>query len=353
MTKGIGALLKANIKSMLISVLVLGLFGSLYAFLSSQPEMVADNNLRVEEPSLEPPSLASKRAEFDESKFPGNPFLKDEGMAVSVEQLPVEDSIIESAEVEQVAGVTSEAGVELVSLEVAPEVPETIGEQAVVTADSEQNNVKETDELQDEKLAEAAEVEELAAREMVVDTLAEKKADVELVEVDEVQLVDVPSTTDVSVIADVDDFIDLNLVGDAPLEMVLLEGDELILDDVNEGLSKFGALIDKSIAKSPVDLSVDEVSEASDETVIQKSPVIATVMIPDADKALMTGTDKVSLEYQATMAKLVEVKQQVAEADAENSRLKEKFSSVVNQNRELAILIRDIDVQIKTLTAAN
>ena len=307
--------MKVNIKNTLIGLLVLGFFGLIYVVLSSKPEMVADSKLRVEEPPLQSPSALIQSANLDQSieinvseaEFEA---LQDEGeLVATTEQAPIDQVVEES--------VSPFADAEPVDYLKQVPLIETI-----VVLDGESTT---QEELAENELSES---------------------------------ISALSTTDVSVISASDEFINLNLVETKPIEMVLIEGDDLILDDVNEGLGKFESVIAVYTTKSEVSDELVQSADIDTITTVKEKPeevfeVGSVIEVSDVDQELMMGTDKVSLEYQATMKKLLDVKRQMVAADAENARLKAKFSSVVDQNRELAILIRDIDVKIKTLTASN
>lgn len=302
---------------MLIGLLIFGLFGALYAFLDSKPEMVAHNNLRVEEPPLQSPRSVVQTLDTD--------------LADSEESLvsTLNDAVLEK-EVER--------GFDQV---VQPAVPIS---SAPLIKEEDDQQIASVDEAVPEVITEA--VPEVVTEESVT-----VQTDAFVADVDE--SVDQLSTTDVTVIDRSDDFINLNLVETKPIDMVLIEGDDLILDDVNEELSKFEHILPKSVDDAAVESPLAVLSDVVVDTPTEITPKPLVVEIPDVDQALMVGTDQVSREYQNTMSKLLNVKQQIAEADIENERLKVKFSSVVDQNRELAILIRDIDIKIKTLTASN
>ena len=302
---------------MLIGLLIFGLFGALYAFLDSKPEMVAHNNLRVEEPPLQSPRSVVQTLDTD--------------LADSEESLvsTLNDAVLEK-EVER--------GFDQV---VQPAVPIS---SAPLIKEEDDQQIASVDEAVPEVITEA--VPEVVTEESVT-----VQTDAFVADVDE--SVDQLSTTDVTVIDRSDDFINLNLVETKPIDMVLIEGDDLILDDVNEELSKFEHILPKSVDDAALESPLAVLSDVVVDTPTEITPKPLVVEIPDVDQALMVGTDQVSREYQNTMSKLLNVKQQIAEADIENERLKVKFSSVVDQNRELAILIRDIDIKIKTLTASN
>lgn len=302
---------------MLIGLLIFGLFGALYAFLDSKPEMVAHNNLRVEEPPLQSPRSVVQTLDTD--------LADSEELLVST----LNDAVLEK-EVERGFDQVVQPAVSISS---APLVKEEDDQQ-----------IASVSEAVPEVITEA--VPEVATEESVT-----VQTDAFVADVDE--SVDQSSTTDVTVIDRSDDFINLNLVETKPIDMVLIEGDDLILDDVNEELSKFEHILPKSVDDAALESPLAVLSDVVVDTPTEITPKPLVVEIPDVDQALMVGTDQVSREYQNTMSKLLNVKQQIAEADIENERLKVKFSSVVDQNRELAILIRDIDIKIKTLTASN
>ena len=309
--------MKVNIKNTLIGLLVLGFFGLIYVVLSSKPEMVANSTLRVDEPPLQSPSALIQSANLDQAV-----------------EINVSEAEFEALQYQSELATTAEAAI---TGQVA-EVEESISPFA---------DAEPVDYLKQVPLLETI---------VVLD--GESTTQEELAENELSESISALSTTDVSVISASDEFINLNLVETKPIEMVLIEGDDLILDDVNEGLGKFESVITKYTTKPEVSDGLIQSGDIETTTTAIEKPeevfeVGSVIEVSDVDQELMMGTDKVSLEYQATMKKLLDVKRQMVVADAENARLKAKFSSVVDQNRELAILIRDIDVKIKTLTASN
>ena len=312
--------------------------------------MVADKRLIVEEEPLQTPSFRAEQLGGDTLELStelDNAVLADDEVIQSAESVNAELATNVSSEPETLGlidrSATSDinpfaadegyANIEAPEAPEVPEAPETMEEAAVVPQLETVLVIDESGQVADAMIAEAMDSPELAS----------------------------VSTTDVAVIPSPDEFIDLNLVEEEPLEMVLLEGDELIMDDVNEEMGKYKAIVEsvaqneevKDIALASEEASAP-VTDATNPFAEKEVMSIATpIVIPEVDEALMSGKDPISLEYQSTMAKLLDVKQQMAEADAENARLKARFSSVVNQNRELAILIKDIDIKIKSLTAAN
>ncbi|RVU83941.1 hypothetical protein EOL70_14110 [Leucothrix sargassi] len=336
-----------NFKNILIGLLVLGFFGLIYAFLGSSPEMVADKRLIVEEEPLQTPSFRAEQFSGDTLELStelDNAVLADDEVIQSAESVNAELATNVSSEPEALGLIDRSAtsdinpfaadeGYANIEAPEAPEAPEAMAEAAVVPELETVLVIDESGQVADAMIAEAMDSPELAS----------------------------VSTTDVAVIPSPDEFIDLNLVEEEPLEMVLLEGDELIMDDVNEEMGKYKAIVEsfaqneevKNIALASEEASAP-VTDVTNPFAEKEVMSIATpIVIPEVDEALMLGEDPISLEYQSTMAKLLDVKQQMVEADAENARLKARFSSVVNQNRELAILIKDIDIKIKSLTAAN
>ena len=325
-----------NIKNILIGLLVVSFFGLLYAFLSSQPEMVADTSLRVEEEPLHTPHFSAQaEVEVEGEKSVELGAVLDEVAAVKIDA-PVLNEIIaedKSLTVEQLAVVNPNPFLDTADTEVDAVTVTQVDPVAPIETMVEEQDTKEV----------TAEVVEDGFEESDIAITG----DIERQSDDDVSF---HSTTDVAVIENSGEFLDLNLVETKPIEMVLIEGDDLILDDVNEGLGKFQSLISQTATGPPAISVTEEVSSVE----LEKPPtVISAIEIPEVDEALMNGTDEISLEYQAVMAKLIKVKEQMVEADAENVRLKKKFSSVVDENRELAILIKDIDIKIKTLTTTS
>ena len=134
--------------------------------------------------------------------------------------------------------------------------------------------------------------------------------------------------------------LNLNDVKPAP-EMVLVEGDQLIVDDINQALVSF-------------DVGKAEIDEKVDPKVVATAQVKPSVFAaPDVDEALMEGDSEISKQYRATMAKLISINAKLRTADEENTQLQRQFEMSVMNNQQLAQIIRDIDDQIKTFTSTN
>lgn len=185
----------------------------------------------------------------------------------------------------------------------------------------------------------------------------------EEIETDELHVADEESS-DVMLISDQESFVDLNLAEPKPLESVLLEGDEIIIDDVNEALKKYQS---EHASSSEADQDKAQASPLSFKEGSSNLPIVSMVkpddenefqgqrlvVLPEPDEALMNGVDKISLEYQASYKKLKIASQRLKIANEENIALKGQFDDVANKNRKLAQIIRDIDVKIKELTVDN
>jgi hypothetical protein len=147
--------------------------------------------------------------------------------------------------------------------------------------------------------------------------------------------------SDVAIISDSSEFLDLNL-GDAKpeQEMVLVEGDQLIVDDVNESLITYKSDISE-------EASVDD----SAVTIASSKPSVFAV--PAIDENLMSGDSEISKQYRKIMSKLISINAKLRTADEENVQLRRQFEMSVLNNQQLAQIIRDIDDQIKAFTLTN
>jgi hypothetical protein len=308
--------------------------------------MVANSSHRIEEPPLETPNSTTQRASLEESSVVSIPDMVDGGQT---EVLSSAADVNPFQIVEPAQTYSEEEGVEYAKSTLPSEDVEV--EYVERTLSSEGEEVEHVEPVLSSE-EEVEYVKPVLSPEVVV-LAPEDNTPAEGIKVEPLESISTLSSTDVVVIDRSDDFLNLNLIETDPLSMVLVEGDQLILDDVNEGLSEFQSITGKDLDETVIEPEVVETSDIASEEIDQEQQLVVSIVVPDVDQELMQGTDKISLEYQASMAKLLEVKQQMAEADVENEKLKEKFSSVVNQNRELAILIRDIDMKIKTLTASN
>ena len=76
-------------------------------------------------------------------------------------------------------------------------------------------------------------------------------------------------------------------------------------------------------------------------------------VMPKVDPELMQGDSEISKQYRETMNKIISINAKLRDADTENAELQVQFEMAVDQNRQLAQIIRDIDTQIKALTITN
>lgn len=161
--------------------------------------------------------------------------------------------------------------------------------------------------------------------------------------------------SDVVLLTEGDGFVDLNLVEPKPIESVLIEGDEDIIDEVNAKLARLRSIEVTPPNKEDVPSAPESSGsnpfkvDSKSQSVPGEGQVSGVFVLPEVDEALMNGTDKISLDYQASYKKLKLIAENLKKADDENSDLKKHFDQVANENRRMAQMIRDIDEEIKAL----
>ena len=366
-------MLSSHKKNILIGLLAVGLFGLVYSFLGSRPEMIADESLRVAEVPrpefdrvINRPSSFKPEQAFDTVSTDGGVDVVQGSLAegesdqevsiladtVTVAPTALLSDVSDSEEMQQEEVITTEA---VDSGEVV--VPSEIAGLAdpyknPFKSGPRQHTPDQSFQKSDEEIATADE-DPMAT---IISDDSEGESFVNLTN-SEVPLLSEQQSG----------FLDLNLVEEKPIEITLLEGDEIIIDDVNETLGKFQRLVSEvSNEESSVPSSEPAVTSVSQVSMDMVSPFGTSannkslrdqaselVVLPSPDHELMNGTDAVSLEYQASYKKLESITDKLTAANEENSVLKNQFSKVADDNRKLAQIIRDIDEKIKVLTANN
>ena len=379
-------MLSSHKNNILIGLLVLGLFGLVYSFLSSRPEMIADESLRVTEvPRPEFDRVISRPSAFK----PTSTFDTDaiDNVAEAEEQETGGEHLV-SAMQETLAEDESgqEGGILSDTITVAPtallsdtpdseemDVRETLVSETVDSGEAEspveigalkdpyQNPFKSgprqnfPDEPSQHEDGETADDSENSIATVTPDD-SEGESFINLTNA-EVPLISEQQSG----------FLDLNLAEEEPIEVTLLEGDEIIIDDVNETLEKYqpqtAEVTTQEESVSSGESDVTSVSQTSMDIVSPfgvsadnkrlREQASELVVLPSPDHELMNGTDAVSLEYQASYKKLESITDKLKAANEENSALKNQFSKVADDNRKLAQIIRDIDEKIKVLTVNN
>lgn len=386
-------MLRSHKKNILFGLLALGLFGLVYGYLNSRPEMIADETLRVAEvprPELEravnrpsafkPDGLVADQ--FDNESSMGN--LPDTGETVKIggEHLvsAMQESLTSGGEDDYAEGDGAHevlAAPEAISGQIMSATDSTVttvdGDEQVsspnASLDQEQTIIASPKDPYQNPFKSGPRrhtPEPVESDEQVVAMDSEEGA-VITAETDEDTFIK-QSNSEVPLLSEQQSgFLDLNLTEEKPLEVVLLEGEDIIIDDVNEVLSKYQApneAVTTDVAVEPSDESpMASVSEVSMDIVSPFGLAAAQkgfgkqsadlVVLPDPDEVLMNGTDEVSLEYQSSYKKLQSITEKLKAANEENVSLKNQFSKVADDNRKLAQIIRDIDEKIKVLTASN
>jgi len=298
-----------------------------YSLFSSKPEIISDESLRVEEPVI--PGIESQVERAASA-----------GMrSISAANIEIESSL-ESKLIDQPVASYRE--------EIVSQVPETLqadplNPQLTLNSESEQIN---------------------AESEMAMSTVNDPS------DTDDVSE---QSEDPANALSDgSSDFLDLNLseLESTQPEIMLPEGDQLIVDDINQSLSQYKSVVSEGDKKMDASKDEKEVitkdTKGSEAMVIQDLPEniddTASVMIatkpsvftmPDVDESLMTGESEISKQYRQTMSKLISINAKLRDADEENAELKTQFEIAVSQNRQLAQIIRDINSQIEAHTLTN
>jgi len=320
-------MLKRKIKIILVGLFSVLFVGLVYSLFSSKPEIISDESLRVEEPVI--PGIESQVERAASA-----------GMrSISAANIEIESSL-ESKLIDQPVASYRE--------EIVSQVPETLqadplNPQLTLNSESEQIN---------------------AESEMAMSTVNEP---IDTDDVSEQSEDPADALSDGS-----SDFLDLNLseLESTQPEIMLPEGDQLIVDDINQSLSQYKSVASEGDKKMDASKDKKEVitknTKDSEAMVIQDLPEniddTASIMIatkpsvftmPDVDESLMTGESEISKQYRQTMSKLISINAKLRNADEENAELKTQFEIAVSQNRQLAQIIRDINSQIEAHTLTN
>jgi hypothetical protein len=372
-------MLKRNIKIILIGLLVLIFFGLIYSFLSSKPEIVSDTSMMSDEPVPPVPTLT--RSASDElvdidpvisagDVSEGLSEIQAPVVALDASESEVSDETAEVASTISVdAGGSDPEPISSDIAEVLAEVEETVSTEDQLDQDEPVQEVLVQPETQEAMPAQqvvseneqpsveiAEEGSELASVESGFDTTEEEQGTEPMLAVD----------SDVDVLPEQTGFLDLNLTETTSIDLKLIEGDDLILDDINEDLTKYQTVVatvatDPELVPETLESVEVELNSATGDTagievaetsvlVSGETPEPSVISIPDPDDELMNGVGELSEQYRETYAKLQLVTSKLSRADEKNKALKDRFVEAASQNREMDEKINLINQKIIELT---
>jgi hypothetical protein len=343
---------KRNIKIILVGLFSLILMVLAYSLLGNSPEIISDESLRIEEPAA--PSMKAE-IEIDSGNAVTLSPMSDSQIESSLESKlidqPVanyrEDLMANSEKISPVVipvGDTRMGGAEASSILEQNGIPKTnVADNSVLDAQMVATDLESPFRDDAIKRFELNNKRSEGEDSFLSFELKDEAKDVVAYEVDIVKQADqFEQKSDVAIIPDQTEFLDLNLSEVKPSNgMVLVEGDQLIVDDINQALIGY-------------DVEDTEVIEKNDaEVSVAPQPMASVFSAPDVDDALMQGDSEISKQYRETMAKLISINAKLRTADEENTQLQRQFEMSVMNNQQLAQIIRDIDDQIKTFTSTN
>ena len=344
---------KRNIKIILVGLFSLILMVVAYGLLGNSPEIISDESLRMEEPAA--PSMKAE-IEIDSDDIATPALMSGSQIESSLESKLIDSPV---ANYREDLMANSEAVTPVVVIPTS-EVPTELSEASSIL---EQNGIQKTGVpeslIMNDQVA-TIEVEspfrDAAIERFEMNNKRPEGGDsflsFELMKEEQAEMVSKSTLaepdnqfeqkSDVAIIPDQTEFLDLNLTETKPSqEMVLVEGDQLIVDDINQTLVSY-------------DVGASEVIEKDGTEVSSAPQVVASVFAaPDVDDVLMQGDSEISEQYRTTMAKLISINAKLRTADEENTQLQRQFEMSVMNNQQLAQIIRDIDDQIKTFTSTN
>ncbi len=338
-------MLKRNIKIILVGLFSLLFLGLVYGLFGAKPEIISDDSLRIEEPVI--PGLDAQVKRAMEASTPQSIPVSDAQQSIPVGDTPLGGSFDKDLTSQSLSGSqeiavsdeaqTAQQPVQAGIVDVAVDKPK------VPRADiSSSVNPFKSDPM-------AQPVQPVADNEAV-----EGKGDFLVLDRSED-----PGVANASepLVPNASDFIDLNLDEVEPSipNTVLQDGEQFIVDDINEGFSKLNADSSDEKDEASKDLTLaEEVASDKDAPVAEVFPFEPSAFVmPKIDPELMQGNSEISKQYRETMNKIISINAKLRDADAENADLQVQFEMAVDQNRQLAQIIRDIDTQIKALTVTN
>lgn len=374
-------MLKRKIKIILIGLSSLLFVGLVYGLFSAKPEIIVDESLRIEEPEL--PSIQSQIERADKIQ---SSTTSDSQIESSLENQLIDQPVASFRE--EIVSLSNQ----MLSKDSLDQQPSRLAETKIVEEDEEQITELSAVPVTEAADAQSERIERMAAQSVspfrddsVIqgsdENLKVGASDDDFLSFDDAATPEsleytesasyppFETSNDVEIIPDVFDFLDLNLpeVRSTQQKMVLVEGDQLIVDDINQDLEKYEPVIIKSSAapsaqgKVDVELLSTEAPGKNKQkpsvksTLVTKRPETkpSVFTLPEVDQKLMQGDNEVSKKYRQTMAKLISINAKLRDADEENVELHAQFEMAVSQNRMLAQIIRDIDTQIKAFTLTN
>ena len=351
-------MLKHNIKIIVVGLfLVFGMVLA-YSFFGTKQEIIADESLRVEEPELpgfkvqsqktanvqvvNPINMSEQQIESSlESKLIDQPVARfREGLMSDTDTNKETVSGFDGQAVAKVVELESMSviGEELLKVPVEP-IAKVLGE-PVIPQVSEIADAQSVSPFRDDAIkrfdVDSKSISKGA--EFLSFEVANKSEDITY---EASEGAPVEQESDVELIPDTSEFLNFNLAEAKPEQgMVLVEGDQLIVDDINQSITANGLIgaEGEQAENAPAVISINKTSVFS---------------LPEVDQSLMQGDSEISQQYRQTMTKLVSINARLREADEENANLKVQFEMSVDNNRQLAQIIRDIDDQIKSFTLTN
>lgn len=348
-------MLKPKIKIILIGLSSLLFVGLVYSLFSVKPEIIADENLRVQEPEL--PSMKSQ---VERAINPNG----SDPLALSVSQTvsPFDNQLVDKPVMSYREEIVSLSDGEFKKNSLDNEwreLPEAIADELVAenkepnadlptkTAAAESRAKQKEDfeamvaqsvsPFRDDAIVQSSEGAQKPDRgddKFLTFNGYDSSAGVNISEsVDDLSL---EQSSDEIIAPDNSGFLDLN-----QKKAMLKKGDQLIVDDINMKLGKYT-------------VHAPEASEA-EEVIVAKIPSTkpSVFSASETDQKLMRGDSKFSKQYRQTMTKLISINAKLRDADEKNVELQGQFEMAVSQNRQLAQIIRDIDIQIKAFTLTN
>jgi len=363
-------MLKRKIKIILIGLFSILFMGLVYSLFNAKPEIISDESLRIEEPAI--PGIESQIERAVNASMRSDPIanIEIESSAESAMDEKIAADLPENSAQES-SGMESIVELDDGSQSVSPfgdDVNSPVSESIAELDDSSQSVSPFGDDVNPPAVSSS---EVLATNQdgfVTFDNTADDKEDIAVSKSSNGAVE--TQKDDIDIVTDTSKFLDLNSaeVESVKPEMVLTEGDQLIVDDINQSLSKYKSVISentkkkmvkqnkvKTVALNPkVKAKNQESSKDGNETVsvtMSKKPSVFTM--PEVDESLMAGDSEISKEYRQTMSKLISINAKLHDADEENAQLKTRFEIVVSQNRQLARIIRDINSKIDSYTSTN
>ena len=341
-------MLKRKIKIILIGLFSLLFMGLVYSLFSTKPEIISDESLRIEEPAI--PGLESQVERAENIRMNRPSIIDSDEPAASFHERALGDGVEKSN-----FASLAQAPTKVVEADPTPtlivineaELPKSAADEQL---DKEASTLKgqlmqPANPFSNEMQVEDENTNRVASEQdgfLTFEKIADSEASGSIEGHKTEQL------SGIAVPGDTSGFLDLNLaeVKSKPLKLRRVDGEQLILDDINNGLTQYQSTTGSK--------GLDRV--VADEKKIVPKPFTTKPSVfnmPEMDESLMQGDSKISQQYRQTMSKLISLNAKLQTADEENTELRAQFEIAVSQNRQLAQIIRDIDNQIKAYTLTN